>query len=357
MSCEKKLRIGIIGTGGISHVHMRGYQAQKDRVELVACCDLDEDKVKAYAESYGFQRWYTDLHEMMGKEELDCVSVCTWNAAHKEATIAALKGGANVICEKPMAMNAKEAQEMIDVSNETGKLLQIGFVRRFGDDAKTVVNLKKAGLLGDIYYAKASYLRRDGCPGGWFADKAYSGGGPLIDLGVHVIDLARYLSGGPKPVRVFGVTYDHIGSDRAANAETDWVRSGSKSRFEKNVEDMAAAMICFDNGLTIQLETSFNLNCEGNTTNVQVFGTKGGASLNGNVEFYTAQAGMYVNSKAQGDTSFKFNEAFIAEIKGFLDAAEGKAPCVASKEDGLAVMKILDAVYESARTGKMVEID
>ena len=163
MSCEKKLRIGIIGTGGISHVHMRGYQAQKDRVELVACCDLDEDKVKAYAESYGFQRWYTDLHDMMEKEELDCVSVCTWNAAHKEATIAALKGGANVICEKPMAMNAKEAQEMIDAANETGKLLQIGFVRRFGDDAKTVVNLKKAGLLGDIYYAKASYLRRDGC--------------------------------------------------------------------------------------------------------------------------------------------------------------------------------------------------
>lgn len=357
MSAEKKLRIGIIGTGGISHCHMNGYLAQKDRVELVACCDLDEEKVKAYAEKFGFARYYTDCHEMMAKEELDCVSVCTWNAAHKECTIAALKGGANVICEKPMAMNAKEAQEMIDAANETGKLLQIGFVRRFGDDAKTVMNLKEAGLLGDIYYAKASYLRRDGCPGGWFADKAYSGGGPLIDLGVHVIDLVRYLSGCPKPTRAFGATYNHIGSNRAANAETAWARSASKTKFEKNVEDMATAMICFDNGLTVQLETSFNLNCEGDSTNVQVFGTKGGASLNGNVEFYTAQAGMYVNSKAQGETFFKFNESFCAEIKGFLDAAEGKAPCIAPKEDGLAVMKILDAVYESARTGKMVEID
>ena len=159
---EKKLRIGIIGTGGISHAHMNGYLAQKDRVEFVACCDLDEEKVKAYAEKFGFARYYTDLHEMMAKEDLDCVSVCTWNAAHKEATIAALKGGANVICEKPMAMNAKEAQEMIDAANESGKLLQIGFVRRFGEDAKTVMILKAAGLLGDIYDAKASYLRRDG---------------------------------------------------------------------------------------------------------------------------------------------------------------------------------------------------
>ncbi len=357
MENGKKLRIGIIGTGGISHCHTRGYLQQSDRVELVACCDLDEAKVKAYAQQYGFARTYTDYNEMMAKEDLDCVSVCTWNAAHKGATVAALKGGANVICEKPMAMNAAEAREMIDAAKEAGKLLQIGFVRRFGDDAKTVQNLKKAGLLGDIYYAKAAYLRRDGCPGGWFADKAYSGGGPLIDLGVHVIDLVRYLADCPKPTKAFGVTYNHIGSNRAANAETAWAHSESADGYQKNVEDMAAAMICFDNGLTVQLETSFNLNCQGDSTNVQIFGTKGGASLNGDVEFYGAQAGMYVNSKAQGETHFKFDESFAAEIKAFLDAAEGKIPCVAPMEDGLAVMKILDAVYESARTGQMVAID
>ena len=143
---------------------------------------------------------------MMAKEELDCVSVCTWNAAHKGATIAALRGGANVICEKPMAMNAAEAEEMLAAAKETGKLLQIGFVRRFGKDADTVREFTDAGVMGDIYYAKATYLRRNGCPGGWFGDKAYSGGGPLIDLGVHVIDLTRYLAGNPNPISAYGVT-------------------------------------------------------------------------------------------------------------------------------------------------------
>lgn len=357
MSNEKKLRIGLIGCGAISNAHMGGYLENNARAELVACCDLDEEKAKAYAEKYGFPRYYTDYNEMMSKETLDCVSVCTWNTAHKGASIAALKGGANVLCEKPMAMNANEAREMMAAAKESGKLLQIGFVRRFGTDADAVMKLKNAGLLGDIYYAKASFIRRDGCPGGWFADKAYSGGGPLIDLGVHAIDLVRYLAGNPKPVRVFGVTYNHIGSNRASNAQAEWTNDKSKQKFEKNVEDMATAMVCFDNGLTVQLEASFNLNCEGDTKNIQVFGTKGGASLNGDVEYYTTQAGMYVNSMAHGKTAFDLGKAFRAEINGFLDAVQGKAPCVAPMEDGLAVMQILDAVYESAKTGQMITIE
>lgn len=213
----KKLRVGIIGTGSISHLHMSGYKLLEERgiAEVVAVCDLDEAKLESYAERYGVKHRYLDYNEMMAKEELDCVSVCTWNSAHKDATIAALRGGANVLCEKPMALNAAEAEEMLRVSRETGKLLQIGFVRRFGNDAQAVMQFRDAGTLGDIYYAKATYLRRDGCPGGWFGDKSYSGGGPLIDLGVHVIDLVRYLSGSPKPVTAFGVSYNNLGCGRA----------------------------------------------------------------------------------------------------------------------------------------------
>ena len=107
-----KIRVGIIGTGGISHAHMDGYKHMADRVDVVAVCDIDEAKVRAYAAKFNVPRWYTDCREMMKKESLDCVSVCTWNAAHKECTITALRGGANVICEKPMAMNAEEAEEM-----------------------------------------------------------------------------------------------------------------------------------------------------------------------------------------------------------------------------------------------------
>ena len=154
---SRKLRVGIIGTGGISHCHMSGYKALGDEVEVVAACDIDEKKLEGYCEQYGIPRKYTDFNEMMAKEDLDAVSVCTWNSVHKDATIAALRGGANVICEKPMAMNTEEALEMLKVSEETGKLLQIGFVRRFGEDADIMLRFANEGKFGDIYYAKVVY--------------------------------------------------------------------------------------------------------------------------------------------------------------------------------------------------------
>ena len=351
-----KIRAGIIGTGGISHCHMEGYKALSDRVEVVAVCDIDEEKVKAYAKQYDVARWYTDYNEMMAKEQLDCVSVTTWNAAHKGAAIAAMRGGANVLCEKPMAMNAAEAQEMLDVSRETGKLLQIGFVRRFGRDADTIRQLSAAGTMGDVYYAKATYLRRNGCPGGWFGDKAYSGGGPLIDLGVHVIDLTRYLAGNPQPVSAFGVTYSNLGCNRAAGVVSEWDSPESASKYPYTVEDFASAMIRFDNGFTLQVEASFNLNIPRDTGSVQLFGTKSGAKIEGSVELYSDMAGMFVNVQPQGNTAFVFGDAFNAEIRGFIDASEGKAPCRATAEDGVALMKILDAIYESAKTGKSIDI-
>ncbi|MBQ3085864.1 MAG: Gfo/Idh/MocA family oxidoreductase, partial [Clostridia bacterium] len=344
------------GTGNISNSHMGGYIALGDRVEVVAACDIDAEKLARYAEKYNIPRTYTDFNEMMEKEDLDCVSVTTWNAAHKDATIAALRGGANVLCEKPMAMNAAEAEEMIKVAKETGKLLQVGFVRRFGRDADTIRTLSNAGCMGDIYYAKATYLRRNGCPGGWFGDKSYSGGGPLIDLGVHVIDLTRYLAGNPKPVSVFGVTYNNLGCNRAAGAEMAWEKPKGADKYQYTVEDFASAMIRFDNGFTLQVEASFNLNIPKDTGTVQLFGTKSGLSIDGNVEMYSDMAGMFVNIAPQGNTAFDFVGAFNSEIKGFVDAAEGKAECRATAEDGVELMKILDAIYESAQTGKSVDI-
>ncbi len=351
---EKKLRIGIIGTGNISHCHMAGYKMLKDRVDVVAACDIDEAKLDAYCKRYDIPHKYTDFYEMMEKEELDCVSVCTWNVKHKEATIAALRGGANVICEKPMAMNAAEAQEMIDCSKETGKLLQIGFVRRFGKDAAVLREFIDQGLFGDIYYAKATYLRRSGCPGGWFGDKARSGGGPLVDLSVHVVDLVRYLSGLPKPVAAFGATYSNLGPQRATGGEDGWTVISDDNPF--NVEDFATAMVRFDNGLTLTLETSFNINVKQNTTNVEIFGTKAGARVDPEVEIYTQYGGRFVNIAPATKVWLDEDGLFESEIEGFIDAAEGKKPCRATGEDGLMVMKLIDAIYESAETGKMVEI-
>lgn len=348
------LNAGIIGCGGISHCHMEGYGRIPD-VAVVACCDIDAEKAEKYAAKFNIPRWYADYNEMMAKESLDLVSVTTWNAAHKGATIAALEGGANVICEKPMAMNAAEAEEMRKTAERCGKLLQVGFVRRFGDDAAAFRNFREAGVFGDLYYAKATYIRRSGCPGGWFGDKRYSGGGPLIDLGVHVIDLVRYLAGNPKPVAAFGVTYSNLGPDRAHGAQNAWTTETQKDeRFTYNVEDMASAMVRFDNGLTLSVEASFNLNVKEDRGGIELFGTKGGATIEPTFEIHSDLAGMFVNIAPASPAGF--GDAFNREIKGFVDAVKGEAPCVATAEDGVALMKILDAVYESARTGHEVVI-
>ena len=346
----KKTRVGIIGTGGISHCHMMGYKEleAEGRVEIAACCDIDEQKMNAFADKYGIKGRYTDCREMMKKEKLDCVSVCVWNSAHKDCTITALRGGANVLCEKPMALNAAEAQEMYDEAKKAGKLLQLGFVRRFGEDADTVKKLVDEGTFGDIYYAKATYLRQNGCPGGWFGDKKFSGGGPLIDLGVHVIDLTRYLAGCPKPVSAYGVTYANLGMHRAESS-IGWVVDQGEHPY--NVEDLCAAMIRFDNGFTLSIEASFNLNIEGDVGDVQLFGTKAGTSVS-QMRILTTKDGKFVTFTPEGEHSFRFGPAFVAEIKGFVDAAEGKRECLAPAEDGVWLMKIIDAIYRSAKTGR-----
>ncbi len=351
----EKIKVGIIGCGGISGCHMDGYKALPDLVSVEAVCDIDEEKVKAYAARHGVSRWYTDAREMMAKESLDAVSVCTWNSQHCPMTCVALEGGAHVICEKPMAMNQEEAQLMLDTAKKCGKILQIGFVRRFGNDADITKKFIDAGDLGDIYYAKCTYLRRSGCPGGWFGDKEYSGGGPLIDLGVHVMDLVRYLSGNPKPVAAFGVTYDNLGPNRAAGGQS-WTATTQGSKFKHNVEDMTTAMVRFDNGMTMLMECSFNLNIKEDVGEVRLYGTKAGAMVSPDIELYTDKNGMFVDLKPSGNNGLSFAGLFEREIAHFVDCVRNGTPCRAPAEDGVILMKMIDAIYESAKTGHEVEI-
>jgi len=187
----EKIKIGVIGTGNIAMEHLNAYH-KNPHVELYALCDIDPKILADRAEKFGVTRTYTNCEEMLKLEELDAVSVCTWNAAHSECAIAALNAGKHVLCEKPMAMNGEQARRMKEAADKNGKLLMIGFVRRFGNDAAILNDMIRNDEFGEIYYAKATYLRRNGNPGGWFGDKARSGGGPLIDLGVHIIDLCRF---------------------------------------------------------------------------------------------------------------------------------------------------------------------
>jgi predicted dehydrogenase len=350
---SKKLRVGIIGTGNISHSHMAGYKALSDEVEVIAACDIDEKKLTEYCKQYGIPNKYTDFNEMMAKEDLDAVSVCSWNSMHKDATIAALRGGANVICEKPMAMDTKEALEMLKVSEETGKLLQIGFVRRFGNDADALKEYISAGTFGDIYYAKATYLRRSGCPGGWFGDKSRSGGGPLIDLGVHVIDLVRYLAGSPKAVSAYGATFNNLGPDRASGKK-GWEVEDKGDPY--TVEDFTTALIRFDNGFTVSVEASFNLNIKKDVGEIQLFGTAGGATLSPEFELYTDVNGYLANVSLDRPTALSFSGLFENEINYYVESILTDRDLSSIAEDGRTLMKILDAIYLSASEKREVLI-
>ncbi len=351
----EKLKIGIIGCGNIANCHAGGYKSCPD-AEIIACCDIDRAKAEAFAKHYGIPNYYSSCDEMLAAHSFDGVSVCTWNSAHMECTVKALESGANVICEKPMAMNAEQAKIMKATAEKCGRLLMIGFVRRFGNDADCVRDFIKAGALGDIYYAKATYLRRNGCPGGWFGDLRYSGGGPLIDLGVHVMDLVRYLGGSPKPVSAYGVTYNNLGFDRVHNSNKDWSVSYTKG-FEYTVEDMASAMIRFDNGLTMHMEASFNLNVKRDCGIIELFGTKGGAKIDPEVELYSDLGGHMVDIRPSNSSALAFNGLFDKEIAHFVDCVKNGTECRSKAEDGVVLMQMIDAVYASAAGGGLVTID
>lgn len=348
------IKIALIGCGSIGACHSNAYRNLSDRVEMVACCDIVEERAKRYAENYGYKAYYTDLNKMLAECEIDAVSVCVWNSAHKDCSVAALRSGAHVICEKPMAMNTAEALEMQAEAEKAGKLLMIGFVRRHGNDASTALDFIKKDYLGEIYHMKASYIRRAGFPGNWFGDKEYSGGGPLIDLGVHIIDLCRYLAGNPKPVTVFGVTFDKLGSRRNIRGNVPaWTAETTVAEPKFNVEDMAVATIRFDNGAVLTAEASFSLHVESDYQKIELFGTKAGLNLSP-FTLYTECNDMLADVVIRGNVGE--GDFFTAEMRNFIDAIEGKAECKAPAEDGVELMRILDAIYESARTGKSVDI-
>ncbi|MBQ9544652.1 MAG: Gfo/Idh/MocA family oxidoreductase [Clostridia bacterium] len=354
---DKKLKVAVIGVGGISSVHIKGYLALPDQVELYALCDINPKTLKAKGEKYGITRLYDDHKKMLAElPEIDIVSVCTWNSAHAVCTIDALNAGKHVICEKPMAMNVEQAVAMKEAADRNGKLLMIGFVRRFGNDCAIAKDFIDNGKLGDIYYAKASYLRRNGAPGGWFGDIARSGGGPMIDLGVHVIDLVRYLMGRPQPVSVYGATFNKLGDFSNIKGKTGAYKSETTGEHVFNVEDLACALIRFDNGAVLNIDASFTLHTQTPVDGVELFGTKAGVRIGSELKIATEANGYLVDQNFDVKTGLDFAGLFENEIRHFVECVTKGIPCRAPAEDGVVLMKILCAVYESARTGRDVTI-
>ena len=347
---NKKIKIGIIGVGSISNEHIKGY-LKNPNVELYAFCDISEAQLKIMGEKYNVTRLFTNMNKMLELPEIDAVSVCTWNSAHAAAAIAALNAGKHVLCEKPMAISEEEGLEMKAAADKNNKLLMIGFVRRYGNDCKILREFIEKDFFGEIYYGKAKYIRKIGNPGGWFGDKSLSGGGPLIDLGVHVIDFIKYVLGNPKPVSVYGATFHKLGNRKNIKCKEYYKSAGAGENDICNVEDLASAMIRFDNGFVLSIETSFSLHTEKNSGEMELFGTRGGAKIDPELKLYTEINDYLTDISLDAKTALDFDGLFENEINHFVDALVRGEKCMSPAEDGIEMMKILDAVYESAITG------
>ncbi len=352
----KKLKIGIIGSGGIAqNAHMKGYASIPDECEIVAVSDINPDVAKAAAEKYNVKDIYTDYKELLKDNEIDAVSVATPNAYHKQPTIDALNAGKHVLCEKPLAMDASEAREMCAAAKATGKILQVALQSRFGGPARFMKDYIDQGNMGDIYFARAQALRRRGVPGwGVFIDKEKQGGGPLIDIGVHILDFTLFLMGYPKPVVASGKTWDTMGK----NPEL-WNSWGDYDRSKFTVEDFAVGLIKFDNGAVISLESSFMGNLDGDPFETQLFGTKAGAKVrvygDNPIEIYTEKDRQLFNMQPKNIPHVE--SSHVAEVQAFVDAIKNNKPSPVPGENGLILNAIFDAIYKSSVSGKEEAID
>jgi predicted dehydrogenase len=344
----KKLRVGVVGLGIGKH-HIKGYQSHS-AAEVVAVADPNRQRLDATAKELGIPSLYEDAAEMLRRERLDVVSVATPNRFHKSLAVAALRAGCHVLCEKPMAMTAAEARQMNAAARKARRRIMINFSFRFTPMSWALKREVDTGVLGDVYFASTQWLRRRGMPGfgGWFGQKALAGGGPLIDLGVHRLDLALWLMGYPKPEWVMGATYDPIAS-AAAKAQG--------KAFD--VEDFASAYIRFRNGATLQLQASWAGNIkERELMETRLLGTRGGLVQRNVGEGYEFEAELFVE---RGGTQFDYRpHPPIPNAPGamyhFIDSIVNRTPHIATGEEGEVVMKLLDAIYRSARTRRPVRV-
>lgn len=347
------LRVGVIGGGSISEFHVKPY-LNNNAVELIALCDSNEQRLTNAGQRYGVKNLYLNYEEMLQNPDIDAISICTWNNTHAEISIAALDAGKHVLVEKPLSISVEEALAVEEAVKRSGKILQIGFVRRHGNNTKLLKQFIDQDELGEIYYAKATCLRRLGNPGGWFSNKSKAGGGPLMDLGVHMIDICWYMMGKPKPVSVSGNTYSKLGN-RSNIENLSFYKAADYDASINDVEDLANALIRFENGASLFVDVSFTLQAKEDELYVKLFGDKGGAEIEPELVLVTEKNNTILNVTPQVDhLSFNFEQAFGNEINHFVECCiEGKEP-LAPVADGVEVMKMLSAIYESARTNKEV---
>ena len=339
---SKKLRMAIIGCGSIAfHAHASNYE-KIDNIEIVALCDLKPERIALFKEKYqccknAFET--TDYMDIAKRDDVDAVDICTPNYLHSIIAIEMLNAGKHVLTEKPDAMTVAEVKAMKEAADKNGKILMAMRNNRY---IPATIYAKKSianGEYGEFYAGRCGWIRRRGVPGdgSWFSDKSKSGGGPLIDLGVHMIDLAMYLMGNPKPVSVSGSTFRRL--------------TESKPEFVFDVEELAMGFIKFDNGACLQIDFSWATNIPQETRFVELRGEKAGIKIeNDELSVHGHKNGQEYNEyvKARGEYGH------CTAIRHFADVVLNGAEPIFTPDQGIQMIAILNALYESAATGKEV---
>jgi predicted dehydrogenase len=348
------LKVGVIGVGGIARTHMPGWAASPD-AEVVAGSDINGAALADWGRLHGVSRLSTEPSDLLQDPDIDIVDVCTPNMSHTSLVVAALEAGKHVICEKPLAPTADEIRRMIAARDASGRTLMTAQHFRFKGVSQAMKREIEQGMLGDIYHARSWMLRRNGfIPTSTFVLREQSGGGPCIDIGVHVLDLTLWLMGNPRPVAVSGVA-------RAALAHREgqfavWRGNASVPR-DFDVEDYAVAFVRFETGATLMLEVSWLLHhdTDGEDMQMWLYGTEGGCHwpkgefLSTN---YTTQQ-LYNNQlKLTKDPM----EPHALECVEFARAVATGAPSPVPAEQSLQVLSILEGIYRSQREGREVAI-
>lgn len=356
----KKVRLGIIGCGGIANgKHLPALKKIKE-VELVAFCDIIVERAEKAAKEYGVEgaKAYEDFNEMLKNEKLDVVHVCTPNNVHAPASIAAMEAGCHVMCEKPMAKNVEQAQAMLDAQKRTGMKLTIGYQNRFTAEQQALHEACENGELGEIYYAEAEAIRRRAVPTwGVFIDEEKQGGGPLIDIGTHALDLTLWHMNNYKVKSVKGSVYKKLSNQkRAGNAWGDWDPE------KYTAEDSAFGFVTMEDGATIIVKSSWAINlAEPREAMCMLAGTKAGADCHDGLRInkikYNKQVIEKVDCAAGGVAFFDGETASAADVEArqWIDAVINDKEPLVKPEQAFVVTKVLEAIYESAKTGKTIE--
>jgi predicted dehydrogenase len=347
---SKPFKIAFIGTGWVGD-HQMKHLANIGGIECVAAADVSEVSLGRFKEAWNPKYAFSDYRQMLREvTDLDAVSVCTPNGWHAEHSIAALQAGRHVLVEKPMAMNAAEAQRMLDASKKAGKQLIVGFQYRFEPKTKLVRDQIASGSFGKILYVRAQALRRRGIPNwGVFGRKDLQGGGPMIDIGVHIIEAAHYMMGSPRPVTTTGNHWTFMGNE-PSNVASQWPNWDHKTY---TVEDFAAGMVRFDTGALLTIEASFVTHIEKDVFNVQIFGEKGGANWDTS-QLFLDHGGYMMNMTPGFVPSWN---SFEYKMRHFVEVCRDGRPNECPGEHGLMVQKMLDGVYASAEAGREVSIE